>query len=87
MFTITGGKGFHITFANGYSVSVQFGKGNYCERRGRMDEVDSHACKNAEVAAWDKDGKWYKLPDSNDDVIGWQTPEQVLAILVLVAAL
>lgn len=24
--------GFHITFGNGYTLSVQFGFGNYCER-------------------------------------------------------
>ena len=29
-FRITEGKGFQITFANGYTASVQFGSGNYC---------------------------------------------------------
>jgi hypothetical protein len=33
MFTITNGKGFQIKFANGWTVSVQFGTGNYCENR------------------------------------------------------
>lgn len=28
-FRITSGKGFHMSFRNGYSVSVQFGRGNY----------------------------------------------------------
>ena len=31
MFSISGNRGFQITFENGYTVSVQFGKGNYCE--------------------------------------------------------
>ena len=30
MFTITGNKGFQITFENGYTVSVQFGVSNQC---------------------------------------------------------
>lgn len=29
MFRITDNKGFQITFDNGYTVSVQFGSGNY----------------------------------------------------------
>ena len=29
MFRITGGRGFQITFDNGYIVSVQFGTGSY----------------------------------------------------------
>ena len=34
-FRITGGKGFHITFANGYTISVQFGPGNYGDNYNR----------------------------------------------------
>jgi len=30
-FAITDGKGFHMTFANGYTISVQWGRGNYCD--------------------------------------------------------
>ena len=30
-FKITRGTGFHLTFSNGVSVSVQFGKGSYSE--------------------------------------------------------
>jgi len=30
LFTITGGKGFQITFENGYTVSVQFGVSSQC---------------------------------------------------------
>lgn len=28
-FCITAGKGFHVTFANGWTVSVQWGGGDY----------------------------------------------------------
>lgn len=84
MFRITNGKGFHITFVNGYTVSVQFGEGNYCAVRYGKDGDDS---PNAEVAAWqERDSGWVKLGE-NDDVIGWQTPDQVLEIMNKIATL
>jgi hypothetical protein len=84
MFNITGGRGFHMTFANGYTISVQFGEGNYCTNRYGNDGDKS---ANAEVAAWsDCGGEWVKLGE-NDDVIGWQTPDQVLAIMTRIANL
>jgi hypothetical protein len=70
------GPGFHITFANGNTVSVQWHKAAYCENRG----FESLKSSTAEVAAWNAKGEWFKLGE-NDDVIGYQTPEQVLEIL------
>ena len=32
-FRITGGKGFQMTFDNGYTISVQFGPSNYIDNR------------------------------------------------------
>lgn len=68
MFYATENKGFQITFANGYSISCQFGGSNYCERYHRHLEPDyeyqeemktpivkSHDC---EVAIWDKSDNW-----------------------------
>ena len=85
MFNITQGKGFQITFANGYTVSVQFGHGNLCENR-----YGNHGDRsvNAEVAAWPSTfgGEWVKLGE-HDDVIGYQTPDQVLGIMAMIAAL
>ena len=77
-----GHNGFHITFANGYTVSVQFGSGNYCENRDGKKDRSS----NAEIAAWDANGKWIQL-DEHDDVLGWQSADQVLAIMNRIAAL
>ena len=46
MFRITGGKGFHITFPNGYKLSTQFGPGNYCDNYNmRIGEEDLEAGK------------------------------------------
>lgn len=38
MLRITGGKGFRMEFANGWTASVQFGAGNYCEHEFRKGE-------------------------------------------------
>jgi len=84
---ITSGKGFHITFANGWTVSVQFAGGNYCENRDdpighERDEWPASGkkgCRDAEVAAWGPDGEMIRLGD--DTVRGWQSPADVLALL------
>lgn len=39
MFRSTENKGFQLTFANGWTISVQFGKGNYCN--GNRDKSDN----------------------------------------------
>lgn len=74
------GNGFHITFVNGYTASVQWGAGGYCDNRD-SDEYYKLLPKssNAEVAAWDKDGNWVSF--GNDTVMGWRTPHQVLKFL------
>ena len=84
-------KGFQITFNNGWTVSVQFGKGNYCERRSfnddawmpETDEIIQSA--DAECAVWDANGDWMQL-NNGDDVIGWQAPDDVAALIARVAA-
>ena len=97
-FRITGGKGFHVSFANGYTVSVQFGYGNYCDERGSDHGGDirdilewdrkkgARGDSTAEVAVFDPDGVLLPIGD-NDSVIGWQTPEQVAAIITKYAAM
>ena len=67
-------NGFHITFENGYTVSVQFSRSNY------SDQGET----TAEVAAWGPDRKWVKLGE-DDDVIGWCTPNEVLEIMNQIA--
>lgn len=84
-FRITGGKGFHISFANGYTVSVQFGPGNYCDnyRRGigREDaECGEEGSRNAECAVWAADGNLIDHFDGQS-VSNRSTPADVLALL------
>ena len=87
MFRITGKKGFHITFENGYKVSVQFGPGNYCENYGREigkdDEVaGSEGSATAECAVFDTDRRMLKYEDwGGDTVSNRSTPSEVLELL------
>ena len=89
MMRITSGKGFHMTFANGFTASVQFGGGNYCANR--MDDIDGRGASgekgspDAEIAFWAGDGQMGKLPDWDDTVHGWQSTDDVLAFLNTVA--
>ena len=75
------GNGFHITFENGWTVSVQWDRGNYCERSGpwNAQPAPNKPSKNAEVACWKGERK-------SEDCRGWQTPAEVLAYINEVAA-
>jgi hypothetical protein len=78
-----------MTFANGWTVSVQFGPGNYCERSGvdysAPSKVTYWTSGHAEVAAWNSDNEW--LPFDHDTVKGWNTSDEVAAFISRVAAL
>ena len=92
-FKSTGRNGFHITFENGLTVSVQWGGGNYCENHYNIDfsRTKDMESKNAEVAVWSNEcglnaNNFLSDEDANwcDDVVGWLTPEQVVDLLVRV---
>jgi hypothetical protein len=88
-FRITGKKGFHITFENGWTVSVQFGPGNYCDhydgRIGQDEErLASQGSRTAETAVWGPDGSMIDR-GGGDTVQGRQTPAEVLALLTWAA--
>jgi hypothetical protein len=82
MFRINDNKGFQITLDNGYTVSVQFGPGNY----GSNYSLDFIANMNkpmtaltAETALIDPEGNFVQY--KGDDVQGHQTPNDVLELL------
>jgi len=79
MFSITNNKGFQMTFANGWTVSVQFGDGNYCDNR----DGASSSSKTAEIAAWN-DKEWYQF-DNATEVRGWVTADDVAKFINLIA--
>ena len=89
-FFITGRKGFHVTFANEYTVSVQFGPGNYCDNYDRAIGREDEACgkegsSTAECAVWGGDGEMIDRWDG-DTVSNRSTPAQVLELLNWAAA-
>lgn len=93
---ITDSKGFHMTFENGVTISVQFGYSNYREGRSFSKEFgcekDEHILfsSNAEVALWDKDDNWCTRQackealneDIGDDVNGWTSVKNITKLIV-----
>lgn len=88
-FKITQGKGFHITFQNGYTVSVQFGFGSYCDNTKVLDpfkrvypyEVEQES-SDAEVAVFKGEGDLMALPEFGGDTLGAHySPDMVLKLL------
>ena len=84
-FQICDDKGFHITFENGWTVSVQFGSGNYCDNYDMVPRSRTPLSANAEVAAWVKGGDWHRF-DDGETVRGYMTPAEVLAFMNEIAA-
>jgi hypothetical protein len=79
-FKSTLNKGFQMTFDNGWTISVQFGYGNYCDNRNHPLKTKLHNemivnCPNAEIMMWDKDGNNHESTPMThctpDEVAGW----------------
>ena len=81
-------KGFQMTFENGWTVSVQFGPANYCEKQGHDYNAPMKAefwsSTHAEIAAWNSDNEWF--PFEHDTVKGWNGADDVSAFISQVAA-
>ena len=90
MFKINQGKGFSITFDNGYTVSVQFGPGNYCSNHTMvfhtmedMAAAGKKGSNTAETAIIDRHGNFVRRFDNDyEEVQAFQTPAQVLGMLM-----
>jgi len=87
-FKVMGNHGFHVTFENGLTVSVQFGGGNYCANHNDFEllghELERQIVESfdAEIAIWERGGQWItKEFKGNGDVLGWQSPSDVLEAL------
>ena len=88
MFYITEGKGFQIKFANGWTVSAQWGAGNYVDRHlspvaERPSQLCSRQSPNAEIAAWDASGELHNF--GADTVKGYCTPDEVATFIHMVS--
>ncbi len=82
-------NGFHMKFENGWTVSVQWGPGNYCSNHDLdaplpLDLTKRLTGHTAEIAAWDKDDNWHNF--GGDTVSGWNPPEAVAAFISEIAA-
>ena len=91
MLRINDNKGFQITFDNGYTVSVQFGPGNYGSNRELDPMTRDYANNNgltattAETALLGPDGNFVEY--DGDDVQGYRTVNDILALLNYAATL
>ena len=89
MFEINDRKGFQITFDNEWTVSIQFGIGNYCQHYHKMLTTKAEywdstgSSSNAEIAAWDKHDKWYTF-DHGDTVDGYKSADEVLDFIYMI---
>lgn len=70
-------RGVQLEFPNGFKLSVLWGSGNYCERR---DEAAGSSSPDAEVAVC-------RNGIVQGDVSGWMSPDDVLALIPVVAGL
>ena len=77
------GKGIHgkLTIENGMSLSVVAGQYFYSDPRS---DVAPNGYSRFEVAIFDKDGEWATqkvLGNLGDDVLGWQTRNEIDSII------
>lgn len=81
MLRINDNKGFSVTFDNGYTVSVQFGPGNYGSnyQLGFDNYGKPMTADTAETALIDPNGNF--VPYKDDDVQGYQSTADVLALM------
>jgi hypothetical protein len=81
MFVSNSNRGFCLKFENGYNISVQWGKGNYCSNRDMEEFVPkgSNESATAEVLVFSDDPEKDNLIyfASADNIIGWATSEDV----------
>lgn len=78
-------KGFQIKFANGYTVSVQWGPANYCDNfTGDMRKTADDST-TAETAIITPDGDF--LLYKGDDVQGHQTADDVAETIMFASRL
>lgn len=87
--SINRGCNIHITFDNNVTVSIFIGGGSYSDNHDDFELIGHEREKDlsswiAEIAAWKEKDKWITQelrPDANDDVLGWQTTEEILDFL------
>ena len=77
-----GGVGATHTFDNGITISVQASKINYSTPREDLTSSDQFS--SFEVAIWGENGEFITkefVPDAGDDVLGWQSRDEINALM------
>jgi len=80
-FYSTNNKGFQMLFENGWTISVQFGYGNYCDNNNHplgfyfSKNQEMTTSSDAEIGIWDKEGHYYNF--GNDTVKGYCSTNEV----------
>ena len=65
-----------MTFANGLTISVAHGEGNYCDNRdGSLSTDRKTESRTAEIAIWDEDDHWLNF--GLDTVEGWLSADKI----------
>ena len=84
--TWAGRAGVHVTFDNGWTVSIQWGNWTYSDNHN-ADRLEDEArdSTTAEVACW-KGAEEMREWAEGDCVAGWQSWDQVQRLLDLAAA-
>ena len=79
-----------MRFSNGYSISVQWGAGNYCDNHhissDSSKKVASRGSSDAEVAIIQPNGDLMYREDWCDEVCGYLTTDKVLELMKEVAS-
>ena len=90
-FNITHKKGFNLTFANKWQISVQWGPGNYCERQednfNAPSKTNFWTSNSAEVAVFkaNDDGEKSFVPLQFDAIEGWCSTNKVAEMITIVS--
>ena len=89
-FVATKNTGFAMTFDNGFTISVQWGTINYCEKKNLGADGDEEMktkrweSTTAEIAVFNDTGI---VPvGKSDDVIGWCSADEVAKVIAIVSS-
>lgn len=81
---IIDGKGIHLAFDNGVTLSVQIGGGNYCDNYDMPlrleDQPRQMASTTAEIAFWIGSSGMLEFPDG-DTVKGYVTMSDIFELI------
>ena len=91
-FLATRNKGFRMTFKNGFAISVQWGPGNYCEKKDedfdKPEKSDFWSSHSAEIAIFDTNNRKQEnsgmISLGRDTVEGWVSADQVAKVITIV---